>query len=407
MKGVILAAGTGEELKPITDNISKPMIPILDKPMIQYAIERLSSNGIKSIMVVIQEGNSEIPDYFNNGEDLGVRITYVTQKQKGIDGAILSLETYFKENEKFVLTHCDIIATPNLLTRTLNAADNLGSDMALAVALESEIQDFGLVTINSEGFVEQVIPKVDDVAGNYVVAGTFLLTGKIFGYLNQGIPFNECFNKYIEEGGLVATGVWNETWIDIGRPWDIIRATNYLLNKLTHSIISKNVKIERNVEIKGPVLIEEGAEILNGTTIQGPVYIGKNAFIGNNSLIRDCSVVGDNAKIGMGVEVKNSVIMKSASIARLSYVGASIIGPEATLHSGAITIISRKPHAPITTLIQGKEIVVPLEKFGAIVGSNSHVGEHSSLFPGTIIDSNAIVPPNTAVGGRIKADENP
>ncbi len=405
MKGVILAAGPGEELKPITDNISKPMIPILDKPMIQYAIERLSSNGITDLIIVIKDRNKEIPEYFSNGEELGVRITYVAQKQDGIDGAILSVKTHFKENEKFVLTHCDIIANSNLVTRTLNAADNLGSDMALAVTLESEIQDFGLVTLNSEGLVDQVIPKVDEDSGNYVVAGTFLLTGKIFNYLDKGIAFNECFNSFIKDGGLVAAGVWNETWIDIGRPWDILRATSYLISKLEYSKISKKAKIHHNVEIKGAVIIEDGAEILNGATIQGPVYIGKNAFIGNNSLIRDCSVISANAKIGMGVEVKSSVIMEGASIARLSYVGASIIGPKATLHSGAITIISRKPTAPIMTVIQGKEITVPLEKFGAIVGPHSHVGEHSSLHPGTRIDSNAIVPPNTAVSGHIKAED--
>ncbi|MCE7735862.1 MAG: NTP transferase domain-containing protein [Candidatus Heimdallarchaeota archaeon] len=405
MKGVILAAGHGEELKPLTDNISKPMIPILDKPMIQYAIERFSSNGITDLIIVTKENNTEIQDYFNDGEALSVRITYVSQKSEGIDGAILSVSDYFKETEQFILTHCDIIASSNLLTRTLNAADNLGSDMALAVTLQSELQDFGVVTINTDGFVEEVISEDGGTAGNYVVAGTFLLTGKIFAYLKQGIAFNECFNSYIKEGGLVATGVWNETWIDIGRPWDILRATSYLLSALSYSRISTKVTIEHNVEIKGPVIIEEGAKILNGTVIQGPVYVGKNAFIGNNSLIRDCSVIDDWAKIGMGVEVKNSVIMKGASIARLSYVGSSIIGPKATLHSGAITIITKKPFGPITTTIQGKEVVVPLDKFGAIVGSNSHVGEHSSLFPGTIIDSNAIVPPNTAVGGQIKANE--
>lgn len=405
MKGVILAAGPGEELKPITDSISKPMLPILDKPMIQYAIERLSSNGITDLLIVIKEGNNEIPDHFSNGEEFGVRITYVAQKQDGIDGAIMSVQKYFKENEKFVLTHCDIIANPNLVTRTLNAADNLGSDMALAVTLESEIQDFGLVTLNSEGLVEQVIPEINKGTGNYVVAGTFLLTAKIFTYLEKGIAFNECFNSFIKDGGLVAAGIWNETWIDIGRAWDILRATSYLISKLEYSRISKNARIEHNVEIKGAVIIEDGAQILNGSTIQGPVYIGKNAFIGNNSLIRDCSVISEDAKIGMGVEVKNSVIMKGASIARLSYVGASIIGPKATLHSGAITIISKKPFAPITTVIQGKEITVPLEKFGSIVGPHSHVGEHSSLHPGTRIDSYAIVPPNKAVSGHIKAED--
>ncbi|MHA2403995.1 MAG: sugar phosphate nucleotidyltransferase, partial [Candidatus Kariarchaeaceae archaeon] len=389
MRGVILAGGPGMALRPITDEVPKPMIPILGKPLIQYAIERLSSNGIRDIIVVTDASGERISSYFGDGNVLGVNIQYVQQPQQesGIDGAISALMSTIREEERFILVHCDIIASNNLLTRTLNAAHNTGSEMAIAVALQSEVQDFGVVKLDAEGLVEEVIPLGKPKEGNYVVAGTFLLTGKIFKYLDDGIPFNQCFNHFIRDGGEVAGGIWNETWIDVGRPWDILRACSFLLDQIKTTEISVKAKIETNVEIKGPVIIEDGVEILNGTVIKGPAFIGKNAFIGNNTLIRENSSIGERAKIGMGVEIRSSVIMKKASIARLSYVGASIVGPAATLHSGAMTIITRTPSAPITIKIQGKPEVVPFKKFGAIIGPHSHISEHSSLLPGTVIDS--------------------
>ncbi len=404
MKGVILAAGHGKALKPITDELPKSMIKILDKPLIQYAIERLSVSGINDIYIVVGEFSDQIRSYFGRGENFGVELHFIDQENPGIDGAILSVKSLFQTDEKFVLTHCDIIADQSLLTRTLNAADNTGSEMAIAVALQSEIQDFGVVNLDSRGYIEKVIPDGEPGDGNYVVAGTFLLTGKIFEYLSQGTPFNQCFNHFIKDGGDVAAGIWNESWIDVGHPWDLLRANAYILSQLTSSEISTKAKIETNVQIKGPVKIAADVEILNGTVIRGPVYIGKGAFIGNNSLIRDNTVIQEYAKIGMGVEIRSSIIMKLASIARLSYIGSSIVGPQATFHSGAITINQMRPHTQIKIKIQGVEMIVPLDKFGAIIGARSHIGEHSSLYPGTIVDTEVIIAPNIAIGGHIKIE---
>ncbi|MDH5404160.1 MAG: hypothetical protein OEY49_16805, partial [Candidatus Heimdallarchaeota archaeon] len=225
--------------------------------------------------------------------------------------------------------------------------------------------------------------------------------GSIFNYLNKGIPFNQCFNKIIEDGGRIAGGIWSDMWIDVGRPWDILRATEFILSKLSNSIISNKAKIEPNVEIKGPVIIEEGAELLNGSIIKGPVYIAKNAFIGNNSLIRDNTSIGEGSKVGMGVEIRSSVVMDHASIARLSYLGASIMGPGSVMHSGSITINTPTPKQPITTIIQGKEVIVPIPKFGAVIGAKAHIGVHSSLLPGTIVNNGITIHPHKIIGGLI------
>ena len=404
MRGVILAAGPGEALKPITESVSKPMIQILDKPLIRFAIDRLLHSGIKEICIVTEKEAVALKEYIQSIKELA-DFSFRTQVESGIEGAIKAVSDLFSEDEQFVLTHADIVSNNNLVTRTLNAADNSGAEMALAVALQTEAQDFGQVKLDSNGYVSEVIPDTNIESSSYVVAGTFLLTGKIFNYLGQGFAFNECFNRYIADGGEVAGGIWNETWIDVGHPWDILRATSYLLSKLDFSRISAKAKIGPNVEIIGPVVIEEDAEILNGTIIKGPVYVGKGAFIGNNSLVRDHTAIYNSAKVGMGVEIRSSIIMANSSIARLSYVGASIVGPGAVLHSGSITINTNSPPSPIYIEIDGKKILIPLEKFGAVIGPGCHIGVHSSLRPGTIVGANVIIEPHQIISGRIQSKE--
>lgn len=401
MKAIILAAGEGEALRPITDVISKPMIQILDKPLLQYAIDRLLFNGITEICIVISKNDNEIRSYFADGRNFGVSISYAEQDESGISGAVLAAESFVKGEEQFILLHSDIICSPEILSRTLNAIGSSGTDMAIAVTLQLEVLDFGVARISS-GFVESIIDEGDEGESHYVIAGVFILTNKIFEYLKKGFAFNNALNEFIKDGNKIAAGIWNEIWIDIGRPWDLLRAGKFLLSQLDHARISANAYIEDNVDIKGPVIIEAGAEILNGTIIKGPVYIGKNTFIGNNTLIRDNAIISDTAKIGMGCEIKSSIIMRGASIARLSYIGTSIVGPHSTVHSGAITINLPIPKAPIIMEIQGEQVTVPLPKFGAVIGPRAQVSPNVSLSPGTIIDTDVVIAPNTSISGRIK-----
>ncbi len=403
MKAIILAAGEGEALRPITDAISKPMIKILDKPLLQFAIDRLIHNGITEICIVVSKDNTEIKNYFRDGRAFGVSITYAEQMEPEISGAIRAAESFVSNEEQFILLHSDIICSPEILSRTLNAIGSSGVDMAVAVTLQMEVLDFGVIRLDASGFVESIIDEGDEgSSSHYVIAGVFVLSNKIFEYLHKGFGFNQSLNEFIKDGNKIAAGIWNEVWIDIGRPWDLLTASKFLLDQLDHSRISANAYIEDNVDIKGPVIIEAGAEILNGTIIKGPVYVGRDTFIGNNTLIRNHAIISDAAKIGMGCEIKSSIIMKGASIARLSYIGTSIVGPHSTVHSGAITINLPIPKAPIIMEIQGEEVTIPISKFGAVIGPRSQVGVHVSLQPGTIVDTDVVIEPNTSVSGRIK-----
>lgn len=399
MKGVILAGGEGEALHPISINTNKAMVPILGKPMIEYIINRLKSHKITDITIVLGPYGDQIRNYFKKGENFGVHLRYVQQPEdsKSIDDAIRVLKPDFEEDDQFVLLHTDIIVDDRLLTRTLNAVNNLGTEMGLAVTLEKEVQDFGVVSLQSNGLLEKVYPSGNLDHGNYVVAGTFVLSGKIFSYLDKGIAFNECFNKFIEDGGEVAGGVWNERWVDVGYPWDILRANRLLLNNITDMFISRDAVIESNAQISGPVIVEAGARILNGTVIKGPAYIGKNVMIGNNSLIRGGTVIEEGCVVGMGCEIKGSVLLARSTIARLSYIGDSVIGQGAVIHAGCVTINTNNDKSPIVSKKKGKDYRVPLDKFGCIVGPHAYVNPNCTFYPGVIIAEDSVIAPNTVL----------
>lgn len=393
MKGAILAAGSGENLYPYTANVPKAMLSVMGKPLLEYTIDRLKAHKITEITIVVGPFAEQIRSYFKSGDDFGVALHYKTQEQKGIDGAVLALAGDFAGEDLFVLTHTDIIADYGLLTRTLNAVDNLGADMGVAVALQKEIQDFGVVTLNSRGLVKEVYPSGEAGKGNYVVAGTFVLSGKIFTYLQKGIPFNQCFNAFIKDGGTVAGGIWNDRWVDVGHPWDLLRATDMLLGGITETRIHPSAEIAPTATLSGPIVIEEGVKILNGAVIRGPVHLRKGCMIGNNSLIRDGTVIGEHSIVGMSCEIKHSILDAKATIARLSYIGDSIVGRKAVVHAGCVTVNQHIPTKDIVAKINGTDHIVPLPKFGAIIGPKAYIGPQCTMMPGVLIDEQQIIKP--------------
>lgn len=403
MKGVIIAGGSGNELRPLTDNLPKPLLRIMGKPVLEYSIQRMKDNGISSILIVTNGSQQLFKEYFQDGRKWGVNLEYINQEFDGIEGAILAAEDFVIE-DNFILSYGDIICGAKIIARTINAAEAAGTDFSVAVTLQSDIRNYSIVSLNSSGLITHISDIVDQGKSHYVIAGVFLLSEKIFKYLKMGKTFNTCLNLIIESKESISAGVWNESWFDIGRPWDILAASSYLLEKLDETRISSGAYIESNVDIKGPVIIESGVEILNGTIIKGPVYISKDVFIGNNVLIRDHSEIGEGSKIGFQSEIRSSIVMNDVSIAGQSYIGDSIIGSDATIHSAVITTNKHLPKKPIMTSIGTDPIVeveVPLTKFGAIIGPKSHIGVRSTLLPGTRVDTGVIVPPSNVLSGYI------
>ena len=400
MKAVILAGGKGIDLHPLTQTRPKPMITLLGKPLLEYLIVELKEVGLTDILIVTGYKGEQIRNHFKKGRDFGVTIQYAEQGEKeGIEAALVSAEESVNNDAEFLLLFGDIVSENGLIQRTLNAYENTQADMAMALTLQGDKGDFGIVEIDSMGFVKKAGLKEERTtsSGSYIDAGCFVMRSDILEDIKQGKSLIQAINTRIERGAKVAAAIWEKEWYDIGKPWNIIQANMMLLSKVQESRISKGVKLESNVVLKGVVIIKENTVISSGTVLNGPIYIGPNTYIGNNVLIRDHSSIGEESLVGFGSEIKNSVLFNGTKIYRLCYVGDSVLGADTILSSGVITVNTETPRKEIEMTIGGKKIKTNLRKLGAIIGDKCEIGVNTLIFPGRRIDSGSIILPGTKI----------
>ncbi len=390
MKAVILAGGRGSNLNPITETRSKTMINICGKPVLEYIILGLKDAGIADCTVVIEHGREKIKEYFGSGDDLGVSINYVEQKTTGsIGGALMSASDRFSEGGYFLLVYADIVFSSNIFLTTLMSFNTLKGAVA-TICIPPAPGQYGNIYMNDEVQITKIIEKPEhEKFGNYILAGTFVLPVSFFELLNAAKgDIEKSFESLIKTKGLQAS-IYEDEWIDIGYPWNIIDANKIRMKEITKTVISSTAKFEGNVTIKGPVVIEDNVILKEGSTIIGPCYLGKGCFVGNNALIREHTSLGANSVVGFGVEIKNSIIFEKASIGRLSFIGDSVIGEGVDIGSGVVTVNRDINRETIKTVIKGKEVDSKLQKLGAFVGDNAIIGASNTILPGMIIPNNA------------------
>jgi bifunctional UDP-N-acetylglucosamine pyrophosphorylase/glucosamine-1-phosphate N-acetyltransferase len=186
--------------------------------------------------------------------------------------------------------------------------------------------------------------------------------------------------------------IWEEEWLDVAYPWDILIANKIVMDSWEKASISKSVQFKGDVRIDGPVVIEDNVEIRSGTIIEGPSFIGSGSFIGNNVLIRRYTSIGKECIIGYGVELKNCILFGNSKVGRLSFIGDSVIGSNVDIGSGTMTINGNLDRSTVKTAVNRKVMDTHLEKLGAFIGDDAVVGSGNTLMAGAVIDTKVKIP---------------
>ncbi|OGL41784.1 MAG: hypothetical protein A2043_06465 [Candidatus Schekmanbacteria bacterium GWA2_38_9] len=393
MRALILAGGKGRNLVPITETRPKSMINICGKPVLEYIILGLKDIGINDQIIVLGHQKEKIKSYFGRGDRCGVSITYAEQKETtSIGGAVMSAQKLFSQNEYFFLVYGDIVFSPNIFLNTLISFNSIKGPTA-TICLPPAPGLYGNIYMDKEVQITKIIEKpVNRKFGNYILAGVFILPTDFFKLLSKvKSNMEKAFDLLVKDVGLHAS-IFEEDWIDLGYPWNVIDANKILMKSIVKTTIPTTARFEDNVRINGPVFIEDNVTIKAGATINGPCYIGADSFVGNNSLIREYTSLGARSLVGYGVEIKNSIIFDKAKIGRLSFIGDSIIGDSVDIGSGVMTVNTDIEKKTIKTHINGKYIDSKLEKLGAFIGDDAVIGASNTILPGTIIPHKAKIP---------------
>ncbi len=403
MEGVVLAAGKSERLKPLTETRPKHLIPLGGKTVLDYALENLIANKIEPIYVVVSYLKEKIIRHLAGK---GIPVEIVEQKEQlGTGDALVPLEK--RINEEFLVYYGDIVTDSENIHLILEKHGEKSKPVIALVEVEKP-EMYGVATLKNEKIVE-IEEKPAKPKSNLALAGIYVLPPQIFQYLRRlnktergEYELTDALKKMINEGfEFIGVKLQNE-WIDIGTPWDLLKANKYILDKVMKPRICG--EIEKNVYLKGKVFVGKGSKVRSGSYIEGPVYIGKNCEIGPNSYIRPFTSIEDQVKIGASVEVKNSIVLEKTKIPHLTYVGDSLIGSNCNFGAGTITANLRLDHSEIKVEIKGKKVGSGLRKLGVIMGDNVETGINVNIMPGIKIGGNSLIGANTLVTMNIPSD---
>jgi len=399
LKAVILAAGKGTRMRPLTENRPKVMLPAANKPILEHIILTLKTAGIRDFVIVTGYRKEKIEEYFLEGSKLGVNIEYIEQKmQKGTADAIVSVKDSI--DERFLVTNGDVLAGSSDIKNLLKA----DGDVVIASKRVLSPEEYGILYVKGNR-VEKIVEKPKSSASDIANSGIYVFSTEIFDAIKKTKPsprgeyeITDSIQQMIDSGK--QTGfVLLERWQDIGFPWHVLEANEMLLNDGKDIQWEIRGEVEPHATLIGNVSVGEDTIVRNGSYIIGPAVIGKNCDIGPNCFIRPATSIGDGVRIGNAVEVKNSIVMNGTHIGHLSYVGDSIIGEKCNF--GAGTKVANLRHDGRTVIVElaGRKFNSGRRKLGVIMGDNVHTGINSMINVGATISSGSYINPGEFVKG--------
>ncbi len=328
MKAVILVGGEGTRLRPLTCNIHKAMVPVLNKPFLEHMIHYLRGYGVDDIIPTLCHLPEHIKDYFADGSKFGVKLSYVIEESPlGTAGAVKNAKSYL--DDLFFVFNGDILTDIDLRAML---SFHRGRKAKATIAL-TPVEDptfYGVVETDLQGKVKRFVekPSREEVTTNLINAGIYILDQEILQDIPTNTPF--MFERHLFPA-LLAKGVpiygfpSRAYWIDIGTPEKYLqmhhellqgKSTATLCSQIRDKGISRQALIHPTAEIEGSVIIGSGCSIGPGVRIVGPAVIGegskildqakiegavlwRNVQIGKQATLKDC-IVGDNSFIGDG-----------------------------------------------------------------------------------------------------------
>lgn len=398
MKAIILTAGEGTRMRPLTTTRPKTMLITGGKPLIQYNIESLRDAGIKDITLVVGYKKEIIQEYFDDGSEFGVKINYAVQKgQHGTAHAIESAKEFI--DESFIVLNGDIIVSYDLIRNLIEKYATRTSNNVKAVLTLIEVANpssYGIVSMENNKIVDIVEkPAIGTAPSNLANAGIYLFSTEIFDAIEKTelsergeYEITDSLKIGLTEGWEILGLLSHEPWMDVGRPWELLKSNHDFLEQMKESVEGT---IEDGVTIHGALHLGKNSIIRSGCYIRGPVFIGENCDVGPNTYLRPYTCLCNDVDVGNAVEIKNSIIMDETNVNHLSYVGDSVIGVKCNLGAGTNLANLRFDDKNVKVNVKGKERDTGLRKLGAIFGDGVKTGINTSIHPGVKIGNGSFI----------------
>ena len=377
MKAVVLAAGEGTRLRPLTRTRPKPMLPIGNQPLLEHVLEAAREAGIDEFVFVVGYKRERIQNHFGDGDDWNVDIEYAVQEtQLGTGHALLQVERYV--DGEFLALNGDRIIEPNAISAVIAEREDTTRPV-MAVTRHHTPENYGVVELDGRTVrsIEEK-PPVHTIRTDYINAGVYGLSQVIFDDLRAADPDGElAITTVLDEHRDALRAIpFDGLWLDVSYHWDILSVNSRMLDRVDPERNETAMVHERATAVDGTALgadvrVQPGGTVLPGTALGDNVEVGSNAVVSN-------AVVLPDATIGDSAVVRDCVVGENATV-----------GPNATVEGGEADVrIGSTVHEGV--------------RLGAVVGDNAEVGGGVVLSPGTVLGNHTRVEAGSIVSGRIE-----
>lgn len=331
MKAMILAAGVGSRLDPLTRHIPKPMVPIVNRPVMEHIVELLARHGFKNIMVNLHYLSDQIETYFGNGSKWGVKIKYSREdKLWGDAGSVKRCEEFF--DDTFLVVGGDDLADLDL-TRIVRIHKEKKALATIALSLVDDPSEYGIALLNERGRITRFLekPRGEVIFSNTANTGVYIFDPQVLELIPRGVPYgfgNNVFPMLLEQRTRFYGYLTSSYWRDVG---------NLKAYQQTHyDVLDGRVSIKIPYkEVRKYVWIGEGAQIDPTAEVGYPVVIGRNCRIEKNARVQEYSVLGDDCVIEEGATVKQSILWPGACVMQSTMLQRCVVGSGCRVKSNA------------------------------------------------------------------------
>ncbi|OQX60147.1 MAG: mannose-1-phosphate guanyltransferase [Helicobacteraceae bacterium 4484_230] len=383
MKAVVMAGGFGTRIQPLTNSRPKPMLPIINRPMMEHTMLTLRDLGIKDFIVLLYFKPEIIKEHFGDGSEFGINITYVVPDDDyGTAGAVKLAQEYIGD-DNFIIISGDLV-TDFDFQKIFDYHKKKNAKLSITLTSVDNPLEFGVVIANEEGRIEKFLekPSWGEVFSDTINTGIYVIEPEILEYIPKGENFDfakDLFPLLMHEGIELIAGNATGYWRDVGNPESYREVYDDILNEKV------NFKIQ-GVEQRHPdgvLYSPTGYELDKSIEIIGKVVLGNNVEIANGCRLKNV-VIGDNVKIGEDCKLANSVLWNDILIERGGIFDGCVICND--------NVIGKNVKAKAGMILaQGCEI-----------GQLASIEKDVTIWPDKVIAEAAIVSNSVVLGSKYK-----
>lgn len=372
MRAIVLAAGEGSRLEPLTRTKPKAMVRVANRPIVEYVLDALVENGVTDVTLVVGYRKERVQNYLGDGKRMGCDISYAFQGSLlGTAHALAQVD--FGDEDALVLAG-DNIVDAGLVEQVLEA----GPGPTLAAHRSRDPSKYGVLTLDGEDVVE-IQEKPTTHASEFVNTGVYRFPREFSGTVREGVKdgytgLTHLLQREIEEGRSVRAVRSDGLWMDAVYPWDLLDLTAHLQDDGATEGRPTGARVHGTASVEA--LLGRDASVGPQSAVTPSTTVGDNVTIGPGCIVQNC-IIYDDVQVGAGTVLRNTVVGEGARL-----------GARVTVHSGPAQV-------------QAAGELHDLDDFGAVVGEDARIGGGATLEPGAMVGVRAEVGLGARVRGRV------